>query len=100
LNKIFKHQGDRHKLKFPDPKKLNIVPQVRFKNSDGKLLLFLPTEIEIKAEDGSTHISTNWSDVLEQLQQRLSAADRFWETQYQVYLQAGDRLLDPRHFQE
>jgi septum site-determining protein MinC len=99
LNKIFKDQSDRHKLKFPDPDK-TVVPQVRFKNSDGKLLLFLPTEIEIKAEDGSTHISSNWSDVLEQLQQRLSAADRFWETNTNVYLQAGDRLLDTRHFQE
>ncbi len=86
-------------ISVPAPK-LPEVAQVRFKTVAGKLNLLLPNDKEIKDEEGTIHSALTWGDILEQLQQRLNAADRFWQPQTLVYLQAGDRLLDTRQFQE
>ncbi len=76
------------------------VPQVRFKTSEGKLNLILPPEIEIIGDDGSTHISLTWNDLLEQLQQKIIAQADTLGSESLIYLQAGDRLLDVRQIQE
>jgi septum site-determining protein MinC len=76
------------------------ITQVRFKTIDGKLTLLLPAQVILKAEDGSEHIGTTWSDLLEHLQQRLSGVERFWQSEALVYLLGGDRLLDARQLQE
>jgi septum site-determining protein MinC len=76
------------------------VPQVRLQTVDGKLMVLLPTEQIVKAEDGSEHNSTTWSDILEQLQQRLSGSEQFWASGTLVYLQCDDRLLDTRQLHE
>ena len=76
------------------------VRQVRFKTIAGKLTLILPSDREIKQDTGLFYAELNWSDLLEQLEQRLLAGERFWQPRTLVYLQSGDRLLDPRQFQE
>jgi len=76
------------------------IPQVRFKTIEGKLNLILPPEQELKDEDGITHITLTWNDLLEQLQQKITAQAEALESQTLVYLQAGDRLLDARQIQE
>jgi septum site-determining protein MinC len=76
------------------------ITQVRFKTIDGKLTLLLPVEALLKTEDGSEHIGTTWSDLLEQLQQRLSGTEQFWQPGTLVYLQGGDRLLDASQLHE
>lgn len=82
-----------------DSGKKNVL-QARLKNIDGRLTLLLPPDKEIKDEDGSTHISVTWADLLEQLQQGLAASERFWQPGTLVYLQSGDRLLDASQLQE
>jgi septum site-determining protein MinC len=69
------------------------VPQVRFKTEAGRLLLLLPSEQEI------TTVATAWSDLWQQLKQKLNASSRFWQKQTPVYLIARDRLLDTRQLQ-
>jgi septum site-determining protein MinC len=76
------------------------IPQVRFKTIEGKLNLILPPEQELKDEDGITHITLTWNDLLEQLQQKITAQAEALEPQTLVYLQVGDRLLDSRQIQE
>jgi septum site-determining protein MinC len=76
------------------------IPQVRFKTIEGKLNLILPPEQELKDEDGITHITLTWNDLLEQLQQKITAQAEALEPQTLVYLQAGDLLLDARQIQE
>ena len=44
--------------------------------------------------------SMNWEDILSQLEQRMAASGNDWKPRTQVYLQAGDRLLDTRQLQE
>lgn len=61
--------------------------QVRLKTEGKRLLLILPPE-------GETASATNWSDLWQQLKQRLNAGDRFWQGQAMVHLMAQDRLLD------
>ncbi len=79
---------------------VTIIPQVRFKTLDGKLNLLLPSETEILNEDGSTHLSWTWNDLLEQLQQKISAQADTLGSESLIYLQADDRLLDARQIQE
>jgi septum site-determining protein MinC len=74
--------------------------QVRLKIVDGKLTLLLPAEVILKAEDGSEHIGTTWSDLIEHLQQRLGGTERFWQSGALVYLLGGDRLLDASQLHE
>ncbi len=67
--------------------------QVRFKSEGGRLLLMLPPELEMSS------IPTGWTDVWQQLKQRLSSGDRFWQPNTSVHLIARDRLLDSRQLQ-
>lgn len=70
----------------------NAALQVRFKSENGRLLLLLPPETDVAAP-------VNWSDLWQQLKQRLSSGDRFWQANTPVHLIARDRLLDVRQLQ-
>lgn len=99
------------------------VFQVRFKTLDGKLNLLLPTENKTSitldkvttsadqvaanaGNDGNVNpsatalLSLTWQELLAQLEQRMAASGHDWKPRTQVYLQAGDRLLDTRQLQE
>ncbi len=67
--------------------------QVRFKSENGRLLLLLPPEGE------QNSLSLTWTDVWQQLKQRLNAGDRFWQPNTSVHLIGRDRLLDARQLQ-
>lgn len=67
--------------------------QVRFKGEEGRLLLILPGEAEIPTS------VTSWSDLWQQLKQRLNSGERFWQPKTTVHLLAADRLLDGRQLQ-
>lgn len=71
--------------------------QVRLKSEGGKLLLMLPPEVESEAENPAS--SLTWSEVLQQLKQRLNAGERLWQADTSVHLIARDRLLDGRQLQ-
>lgn len=71
--------------------------QVRLKSEDGKLLLLLPPEVESEVENPAS--SLTWSEVLQQLKQRLNAGERLWQADTSVHLIARDRLLDGRQLQ-
>ncbi|WP_088891774.1 septum site-determining protein MinC [Leptolyngbya ohadii] len=74
----------------PDAKE---VPQVRLKGENGRLLLLLPPELDIPGS------ATSWTDVWQQLKQRLNAGERFWQPKTPVHVIARDRLLDARQLQ-
>ena len=78
----------------PDAASPEVDPnvQVRFKSQAGKVLLLLPPE-------PSATLSP-WPEVWEQLKHRLTAGERFWQSQSTVHLIARDRLLDSRQLQE
>ncbi len=76
------------------------IGQIRFKTVDGRLTLLLPAAAILKAEDGSEHVGITWTDLLEQLQQRLIGAERLWQSGTLVYLLGGDRLLDGSQLHE
>ncbi len=88
----------------PDPE----IWQVRFKTLDGKLNLLLPTEKKAKLAIAQSPDSTKpeslldltWQEIIIQLEQRMAASGHDWKPRTQVYLQAGDRLLDTRQLQE
>jgi septum site-determining protein MinC len=69
---------------------VNVNLQVRLKSEGEKLLLILPTQ---------TDATTDWSDLWQQLKQRLNGGDRFWQPHTTVHLVATDRLLDARQLQ-
>ena len=71
--------------------------QVRLKSEGGKLLLMLPPDIESEVENPAS--SLTWSEVLQQLKQRLNAGERLWQVDTSVHLIARDRLLDGRQLQ-
>lgn len=75
----------------PPAGEVNGNSQVRFKSEEGWLTLILPAE----AVPGAN----SWSEVWEQLKQRLNGGDRFWEPNTIVHLIAADRLLDGRQMQ-
>jgi septum site-determining protein MinC len=75
----------------------NQTIQVRFKTEHGKLLLILPAE-QITA--GSGPLSYSWSEVLDQLRQRLTTESRSWPANTSLYVVARDRLLTVQHLQE
>ncbi len=77
----------------PPSSKMNGNIQVRFKTKEGRLLLILPAEAEVAAS------ATSWSDLWQQLKQRLNGGDRFWQPNTTVHLIAADRLLDGRQLQ-
>lgn len=68
--------------------------QVQFKTEAGKLLLILPTESQLPASDLS------WSEIWQQIRQRINGSDRLWKSHTIVNLVAKDRLLDSRQLQE
>ncbi len=65
---------------------------VHLKTDDGVIQLLLPTLSE-------TSNDTGWSEIWEQIQQRLAGAKRFWQPLTPVYLYAQDRLIDTRQLQ-
>lgn len=71
--------------------------QVRLKSEGGKLLLMLPPAGDTETENPATALS--WTDIWQQIRQRLNAGERFWQADTAVYLHARDRLLDGRQLQ-
>lgn len=65
--------------------------QVRLKSEGGRLLLMLPAETESS--------SAGWTELWQQLKQRLNGSERFWQPNTAVHLIARDRLLDVRQLQ-
>ena len=61
--------------------------QVRFRTEGGKLLLLLPPEGEANESNTAFH----WTEVWQQLKQRLDAIERFWQPDTTVHL-LPDRL--------
>ena len=78
--------------------KINTNLQVRLKTKEGKLLLLLPS--------GSNHgqiespTAMIWTEIWQQLKQRLKAGERFWQPKTEVELMAFARLLDTRQLQD
>jgi septum site-determining protein MinC len=70
--------------------------QVRFKSDGERLLLILPPQ----AEEEETVGGLTWTEMWQQLKQRLNAGDRFWSPDTIVHLMAANRLLDSRQLQE
>ncbi|MFN6561545.1 MAG: septum site-determining protein MinC [Nostoc sp. ChiSLP01] len=68
--------------------------QVQLKSEGGRLLLILPPESQVPASEVS------WSDIWQQIRQRLNAGDRFRISNTPVHLMAQDRLVDARQLQE
>jgi septum site-determining protein MinC len=71
--------------------------QVRLKNDEGRLILFLPPEDDPTAADA---VGLSWTEILHHLRLRLNAEERFWQPNTPVRLVARDRLLDARQLQE
>lgn len=74
--------------------RVNDNTQVQLKNQHGRLLLILPPESQVSASELS------WSDIWQQIRQRLNAGDRFRVANTPVHLLAQDRLVDARQLQE
>ncbi len=68
------------------------LSQVHIQSIAGAVMLILPPEVETPA-------AITFSELVEQLQQRLVAGDRFWQLATKVHLVAQDRLLDGRQLQ-
>jgi septum site-determining protein MinC len=64
---------------------------IQLKVEDGQVRLHLPPEGESPG--------ASWSDLLQQLKQRLEGGERLWQGPTPVCLQAGDRRLDARQLQ-
>jgi septum site-determining protein MinC len=71
---------------------VNCHEQVHIKSDQRWLTLILPPEAETPA-------TASWSDLWQQLKQRLNAGERFWQPNTEVHLVAKDRLLDGRQLQ-
>ncbi|MEH2299108.1 MAG: septum site-determining protein MinC [Nostoc sp.] len=74
--------------------RVNDNTQVQLKSQDGRLLLILPPE----SQGSGSELS--WSDIWQQIRQRLNAGDRFRISNTPVHLMAQDRLVDTRQLQE
>jgi septum site-determining protein MinC len=74
--------------------RVNDNSQVQLKSKEGRLLLILPSESQVSASE------LTWSDIWQQIRQRLSAGDRFRVANTPVHLMAQDRLVDTRQLQE
>ncbi|MEH2334361.1 septum site-determining protein MinC [Nostoc sp.] len=74
--------------------RVNDNTQVQLKSQDGRLLLILPPE----SQGFGSELS--WSDIWQQIRQRLNAGDRFRISNTPVHLMAQDRLVDTRQLQE
>ena len=98
----------------PDPE----ILQVRFRTLDSKLNLLFPTEKKLtksgdndqsqllspernQLDDSATSLlNMSWEEILFQMEQRMAASGNEWKPRSQVYLQAGERLLDTRQLQQ
>lgn len=76
----------------PPSSEVNSNLQVHFKSELGRLLLILPAEAQ-------TPFAANWTDLWQQMKQRLNGGERFWQPNTVVHLMASDRLLDGRQLQ-
>ena len=65
--------------------------QIQLKTEQGRLRLHIPPPKATPLE---------WSDLWQQLQQRLDAGKRFWTTHTSIEVLVGDRLLDQRQLQQ
>ncbi|MBN3939994.1 MAG: septum site-determining protein MinC [Nostoc sp.] len=74
--------------------RVNDNSQVQLKSKEGRLLLILPSESQVSASE------LTWSDIWQQIRQRLSAGERFRVSNTPVHLMAQDRLVDARQLQE
>ncbi|MEH2455094.1 septum site-determining protein MinC [Nostoc sp.] len=74
--------------------RVNDNTQVQLKSQEGRLLLILPPE----SQGSGSELS--WSDIWQQIRQRLNAGDRFRISNTPVHLMAQDRLVDTRQLQE
>ncbi|HYX16253.1 MAG TPA: septum site-determining protein MinC [Nostoc sp.] len=74
--------------------RVNENSQVQLKSKEGRLSLILPPESQVSASELS------WSDIWQQIRQRLNAGDRFRISNTPVHLMAQDRLVDARQLQE
>ncbi|AFZ26652.1 septum formation inhibitor [Cylindrospermum stagnale PCC 7417] len=74
--------------------RVNNALQVQLKTEEGRLLLILPTESQVPASEIS------WSEIWQQMRQRLNAGDRLRTPNTTVHLVAKDRLLDSRQLQQ
>jgi septum site-determining protein MinC len=77
---------------LPMPETSFVSWHVHLKTDDGVIQLLLPTLSETSNEIG-------WSEIWEQIQQRLAGAKRFWQPLTPVHLYAQDRLIDTRQLQ-
>jgi septum site-determining protein MinC len=68
--------------------------QVQLKSEAERLVIILPSETQLSISEYS------WSEIWQQLKQRLNGGDRFRVANTNVHLVAGDRLLDVRQLQE
>ena len=75
----------------PDPN-----TQVRIKTDKGAVWMLLPPDLK---KEGST-ISYAWSELIQQLQQRLNGEARSWKPNTSVRILTGNRLLDSSQFQD
>jgi septum site-determining protein MinC len=87
-----------HFTQEPDPSELPPDRQVRFKTHPDHLDIILPPETATLDPDST--IDLIWSDLWQQIQQRLAGAERFLDSQTIVHLQAQNRLIDVRQLQE
>ncbi|BAZ86173.1 septum site-determining protein MinC [Dolichospermum compactum] len=68
--------------------------QVQLKTEGERLLLILPTELQVPASE------FNWGEIWHQMKQRLNAGDRLRKPNTFLHLVAKDRLLDNRQLQD
>ncbi|QLE54164.1 septum site-determining protein MinC [Nostoc sp. TCL26-01] len=68
--------------------------QVQLRSESGRLLVILPTELQLPASEFA------WSEIWQQLKLRLNAGDRLRTRNAAVHLIAYDRLLDGRQLQQ
>ncbi|MBC7517123.1 MAG: septum site-determining protein MinC, partial [Alkalinema sp. FL-bin-369] len=81
----------------PAPTKApNPNTQVRIKTDNGAVWMLLPPDLK---KEGST-ISYAWSELIQQLHQRLNGEARSWKPNTSVRILTGDRLLDSTQFQD
>ena len=78
------------------PKAPNPNTQVRIKTDNGAVWMLLPPDLK---KEGST-ISYAWSELIQQLHQRLNGEARSWKPNTSVRILTGDRLLDSTQFQD
>ncbi|MBD2664882.1 septum formation inhibitor MinC [Richelia sinica FACHB-800] len=76
------------------PEKINHHAQVQFKTEEERILLILPPESAASSSQYS------WSEIWNQIKQRLNGGDRLRRPNCAVHLVAQDRLLDTRQLQE